>query len=136
MQDDSYSDESDIDDQIMQHLVAASSRSRFIRRRERQRSRGAGPSEVPVSNSSVHVSGVQPTLTTSLSGGSSPTSGVPSAVDIRPPISAFPLVVGEGARNTTPENDVPFKPRYLYQTLAIKLWHLLFIRKLFPRVFT
>ncbi|KAL1320231.1 hypothetical protein HN51_064950 [Arachis hypogaea] len=111
---DSYSDESDIDDQIMQHLVAASSRSRFLHRRERQRSSSAGPSEVFVSNPPVHVPAVRPILTISPTGSSSPTSGVPSTVHIQPPTSAFPPVVGEVAGITTAENDVPFKPRVLY----------------------
>ncbi|XP_061347901.1 E3 ubiquitin-protein ligase RHF1A-like isoform X2 [Gastrolobium bilobum] len=112
--DDSCSDDSDFDEQIMQHLVAAASRARFVQRRERQRSSGAGPSEVLVFESSAHVSTVQRTLTTSPSGGSSPTSGIPSAVDIQPPTSAFSPIVDEVARNTSPESDVPYRPRVLY----------------------
>ncbi|KAK7303277.1 hypothetical protein RJT34_14180 [Clitoria ternatea] len=103
--DDSCSDDSDFDEQIMRRVVAAASRARFVQRHERQRSPGAGPSEVLAFNSSVYVSGVQPTLTTSPSGGSSPASGVPSTVDIQPLASA---------RNTTPEIDVPYRPGVLY----------------------
>ncbi|MED6158694.1 hypothetical protein PIB30_035236 [Stylosanthes scabra] len=110
---DSYSDESDIDDQIMQHLVAASRRSRFLHRRERQRASSAGPSEVLVSNAPMHVSVMQPTLPTSPMGSSSPTSGVASAVETQHPASAF-SPVAEVARNANAENDVPFKPRVLY----------------------
>lgn len=73
--DDSYSDDSDFDDQIMRRLVAATSRARLVQRQERNRSSGAGPSEVIGSSSSMHVSGVQPTLTTS-----------PSTVNIQPPV--------------------------------------------------
>ncbi|KAI4317772.1 hypothetical protein L6164_025615 [Bauhinia variegata] len=107
--DDSYSDDSDFDEQIMQHLVAAASRARYFRRRERQRSSGAGPSEVLLFNS-ANVSMVQPTVTTSSSGSSSPTSDVPSIVDIQPPPYVLPPVVEVVARDTTPENDVSSNP--------------------------
>ncbi|TKY72132.1 E3 ubiquitin-protein ligase RHF1A [Spatholobus suberectus] len=63
--DDSCSDDSDCDDQIMRHLVATASRARFVQRQERERSPGAGPSEVLGSNSSMDVSEAQPTLSTS-----------------------------------------------------------------------
>ncbi|MCI22450.1 putative E3 ubiquitin-protein ligase RHF2A, partial [Trifolium medium] len=54
-----------------------------------------------VFNSSLHVSGVQPTLTTSPADSSSPTSGLPSIVDSHP----------EVARNIShPETDVPYRP--------------------------
>ena len=58
-------DDSDFDEQLTQHLVSAASRARYICRGERQRSPGAGPSEVLVFNSSMHASGMQSTLTTS-----------------------------------------------------------------------
>lgn len=103
----------------MQHLVAAASRARYIRRRERQRSSGAGPSEVPVFNSFVQVSGPQAVLTTSPSGGSSPTSGISPAADIQSsPSSLSPVDVV--ARNPTSESGVPFRARYwLDQTLGM-----------------
>ncbi|KAK7359742.1 hypothetical protein VNO77_01707 [Canavalia gladiata] len=110
--DDSCSDDSDFDEQIMRPLVAAANRARFVQRQERQRSPGAGPSEVFAFNSSVHVSGA--THTTSPSGGSSPASGVLSTVDIQPPAYVFPHVADDVARNTTPETDVPYRPRVLY----------------------
>nr|AFK43681.1 unknown [Lotus japonicus] len=105
--DGSYSEECDFDEQIMQHLVAAASRARFVHRQERRGSAGAGPS----ANSSVHVRREQPTpTTTSLSQGSSPTSGVPSNVNNQPPTP----VVDEVARNTSPQTDVPFRARVIY----------------------
>ncbi|XP_054804590.1 E3 ubiquitin-protein ligase RHF1A [Prosopis cineraria] len=109
--DDSCSDDSDFDEQIMQHLVAAASRAHYFRRREMQRSSGVGPSRVPVVDSSVQVSELHPAHTTSRSGGSSPSSG--SAADIQPPPSA-PSSVEAIARNSTPETDDPFKARVLY----------------------
>lgn len=93
MQDDSCSDDSDFDDQIMKRLVSAARRAHFVQRQERKRSPSAGPSEALGVNSSMHVSEVQTTLTTSSSGGSLPASGVPSTVSIQPP-----------ALNTTPES--------------------------------
>ncbi|KAJ9700246.1 hypothetical protein PVL29_005867 [Vitis rotundifolia] len=41
----SYSDDSDLDEHIMQHVVAAASEAPYVHRRERQRSSGLGPSE-------------------------------------------------------------------------------------------
>ncbi|KAL4295311.1 hypothetical protein GQ457_12G003180 [Hibiscus cannabinus] len=38
-----YSDDSDFDGRILQHLALAASRARYVRRRERQRSSGLGP---------------------------------------------------------------------------------------------
>ncbi|KAI4345590.1 hypothetical protein L6164_012696 [Bauhinia variegata] len=98
-------------DHIMQRLVAAARRARFFRRRERQRSSGAGPSD----NSPSNVSAVQPRLTTSPSVSSAPTSGVTSAGDIQHSPSVFSLGVEAAARNTTSENDAPFRPRVLYR---------------------
>ncbi|OIW13977.1 hypothetical protein TanjilG_09328 [Lupinus angustifolius] len=116
--DDSSSDDSGFDEQIMQHLVAvAESRAHFVHRRERQRSSGVGSSEVLVFNSPVHFSGIQPVLSTSPSGGSSPISGVPSAVDIQPPTSVF-SPVNEAATNTTLHSDAPFRPRVFYSQTA------------------
>lgn len=102
MQDDSCSDDSDFDEQIMQHLVAAASRARFVQRQKRQGSSGAGPSEILVFNSSAHVSAMQPTLTTSSAGGSSPTTSLPLTVE----------TPTEVARNISPETNVTYRPRY------------------------
>ncbi|KAG4956228.1 hypothetical protein AAZX31_15G101600 [Glycine max] len=71
-------------DQIMRRLDSAVKRVRYVPGQERKRSPGAGTSKV-LGNSSMHVSGLQTTLTTSPSGGSSPASGVPSTVSIQPP---------------------------------------------------
>lgn len=101
---DDSSDEIDFDEEIMQHLYAAASRARFVQRQRRQGSSGAGPSEILVFNSSGPVSGMQSTLTTSPVGGSSPTTDLPSTANARP----------EVARNTSPEVDVPYRPRVLY----------------------
>ncbi|CAJ1941284.1 unnamed protein product [Sphenostylis stenocarpa] len=105
-------DESNFDEQLVQHVVAASSRARFICRRETQRSSGAGPSEVIAFNSPKHASGMQPALTTSPSGGSSPTPGVPFAAHNQLPTSAFSSI-GMVTTNTS-ENDMPSKPRVIY----------------------
>ncbi|XP_027333338.1 E3 ubiquitin-protein ligase RHF1A-like [Abrus precatorius] len=79
-QDDSCSDDSDFDEQLMQQVVAATDRAPYICRRGRQRSLGVGPSEVLVFNSSLHASGMRPRLTTSSSGDSSPNSGAPRVI--------------------------------------------------------
>ncbi|GAU33454.1 hypothetical protein TSUD_380900, partial [Trifolium subterraneum] len=103
--DDSCSDDNDVDEEIMQHLYAAARRARFVQRQKRQGSSGAGPSEMLVFNSSSHVSGVQPTLTTSPDDSSSLTSGLPSIFHNHPQV----------ARNISrPEADVPYRPRVLY----------------------
>ncbi|KAK4266390.1 hypothetical protein QN277_027322 [Acacia crassicarpa] len=109
--DDSCSDDSDFDEQIMQHLVAAASRAHYFRRREMQRASGVGPSRIPVPDSSLHVSGQQPVHATSPSGGSSPNSG--PASDVQPPPSA-PSSIEAITRNATPETDDPFKARVLH----------------------
>ncbi|RDY01608.1 E3 ubiquitin-protein ligase RHF2A [Mucuna pruriens] len=92
LQDDSCSDDSDFDDQIMRRLVAAANRARFVQRQERKRSPDSGPSEVLGSNSSMHVLAVQPRVATS-----------PSTVNIQP-----------SALSTTPEINVPHRSRVLY----------------------
>ncbi|XP_028773935.1 E3 ubiquitin-protein ligase RHF1A-like [Neltuma alba] len=110
-QDDSCSDDSDFDEQIMQHLVAAASRAHYFRRRDVQRSSGVGPSRIPVVESSLHVSGLQPVHTTSPSGDSSPSST--SAAGIQPPPPA-PSSVEAIPGNSTPDTHDPFKARVLY----------------------
>lgn len=90
--DSSYSDDSDFDDRIMQHLAAAASRARYLRRRERQRASGLGPSELLIftsSSSSQQTNVTSPEDFQNLSYGSpegSPTSGVnvqpQSSVDV------------------------------------------------------
>lgn len=110
----SYSDDSDFDEHIMQHLAAASSRAHYLRRRERQRSSGLGPSEVLIftssSSTSRQTNETSPEDCQILSYGSpegdSPTSGVnvqiPSSVDVN---------LGSTA---SVNQDIPFRPRVLY----------------------
>ena len=96
----------------MQHLAAASSRAHYLRRRERQRSSGLGPSEVLIftssSSTSRQTNETSPEDCQILSYGSpegdSPTSGVnvqiPSSVDVN---------LGS---TTSVNQDIPFRPRY------------------------
>ncbi|KAK8709582.1 hypothetical protein V6N13_060597 [Hibiscus sabdariffa] len=53
-----YSDDSDFDGRILQHLALAASRARYVRRRERQRSSGLGP-QVFFSTSPENMPGTQ-----------------------------------------------------------------------------
>ncbi|KAI5580141.1 hypothetical protein BDE02_08G135700 [Populus trichocarpa] len=118
---DSYSDDSDFDDHVMQHLSAsAASRARYVCKRERHRSTGLGPSQVLVFTSPEHVSTVQQTCTSPeegqiLSYGSSvinsSTPGTPS-VKIQNLSSVAPPVVNQVS--TTAVNS-PFKPRILFR---------------------
>lgn len=131
LQDDSCSDDSDFDEQIMQHLVATASRARLIQRQKRQGSSGAGPSEILVYGSSGHVSGMQSTLTTSPSGGSSPIPGEPSTASIQ-----LPIVDEEVERSTSPETDVAYRRRYqLFMTLGIKQCHQIFPQALSSSIY-
>ncbi|CAL8991699.1 unnamed protein product [Prunus brigantina] len=109
---DSFSDDSDLDERIMQHLAAASSRARYIRRREKQRSSGLGPSHVFIFSPHENGSGMQQTYPTSPEEcqsygsprGDSPTSQRPPV--IQPPPSFI--------CSTAANSDVPYKPRVLY----------------------
>ncbi|KAG6766089.1 hypothetical protein POTOM_030155 [Populus tomentosa] len=118
---DSYSDDSDFDDHVMQHLsVSAASRARYVCKRERHRSTGLGPSQVLVFTSPEHVSTAQQTYTSPeegqiLSYGSSvinsSTPGTPS-VKIQNLSSVAPPVVNQVS--TTAVNG-SFKPRILFR---------------------
>ncbi|XP_011026011.1 PREDICTED: E3 ubiquitin-protein ligase RHF1A-like isoform X2 [Populus euphratica] len=118
---DSYSDDSDFDDHVMQHLSAsAASRARYVCKRERHRSAGLGPSQVLVLTSPEHVSTVQQTYTSPeegqiLSYGSSvinsSTPGTPSII-IQNLSSVAPPVVNQVS--TTAVNS-PLKPRILFR---------------------
>ncbi|KAK9933409.1 hypothetical protein M0R45_020607 [Rubus argutus] len=111
---DSFSDDSDLDERIMQHLAAASSRTRYVRRRERQRYSGLGASHGFAFALHENVSGLQqahptspeerPSLGYGSPRGDSPTSPRPPVV--QPPPSFL--------CSTAANNDVPFKPRVLY----------------------
>ncbi|PRQ38744.1 putative transcription factor C2H2 family [Rosa chinensis] len=110
---DSFSDDSDLDERIMQHLAAASSRARYVRRRERQRYSGLGPSNGFNFSPRENVSGMEqahptspverPSFTYGSPGGDSPTSPRPPVV--QPPPSFI---------CSTAANNDPFKPRVLF----------------------
>ena len=94
----------------MQHLAAAASRARYLRRRERQRASGLGPSELLIftsSSSSQQANVTSPEDFQNLSYGSpegSPTSGV----NVQP--QSF---VDVNLGSTTAVNrDIPSRPRY------------------------
>ncbi|KAJ6689411.1 hypothetical protein OIU85_005779 [Salix viminalis] len=118
---DSYSDDSDFDEHVLQHLSAsAASRARYVCKRERHRSTGLGPSQVLVLTSPEHVSTVQQTYTSPeegqiLSYGSSvsnsSTPATPS-VNIQNLPSVAPPVVNQVS--TTAVNS-PSKPRILFR---------------------
>lgn len=109
---DSFSDDSDLDERIMQHLAAASSRTHYVRRRERQRYSGLGASHGFAFPPHENVSGLQqahptspeerPSLGYGSPRGDSPTSPRPPVV--QPPPSFL--------CSTAANNDVPLKPRY------------------------
>ncbi|XP_015573543.1 E3 ubiquitin-protein ligase RHF1A [Ricinus communis] len=65
---DSYSDDSDFDERIMQHLAAVASRARYICRRERQRSSGQGPSRALIFPSPTNEPSAQQTHTSAVEG--------------------------------------------------------------------
>ncbi|XP_021290542.1 E3 ubiquitin-protein ligase RHF1A [Herrania umbratica] len=64
-EDASHSDDSDFDERILQHLAAAASRARYVRRRERQRSSGLDPARVLFFTSPEHMPHTQQTNPTS-----------------------------------------------------------------------
>lgn len=116
---DSYSDDSDFDEHIMQHLAAAaSSRAHHVHERERQRS--VGPSQVIAFNSPEHVATVQQTCTspeegqTLIHGSSVINSPTPDtlSVNIQNLSSVTPPDVNQVS--TTAVNS-PFKPRILFR---------------------
>ncbi|KAJ6356402.1 hypothetical protein OIU78_004497 [Salix suchowensis] len=90
---DSYSDDSDFDEHIMQHLAAAAtSRARHVHERERQGSNRLGPSQFIVLTSPEHAPTVQQTYT--------------SPEEVAPP--------DVNQVSTTAANS-PFKPRILFR---------------------
>ncbi|KAB5544974.1 hypothetical protein DKX38_013086 [Salix brachista] len=118
---DSYSDDSDFDEHVLQHLSAsAASRARYVCKRERDRSTGLGPSQVLVFTSPEHVSTVQQTYTSpeegqilcygsSVSNSSAPAT--PSVNIQNLPSVALPVV---NQVSTTAVNS-PSKPRILFR---------------------
>ncbi|KAI5573458.1 hypothetical protein BDE02_10G080900 [Populus trichocarpa] len=118
---DSYSDDSDFDEHIMQHLAAAaSSRAHHVHERERQRSNGLGPSQVIAFTSPEHVATVQQTCTspeegqTLIHGSSVINSPTPDtlSVNVQNLSSVTPPDVNQVS--TTAVNS-PFKPRILFR---------------------
>ncbi|WCJ23697.1 RING-H2 group F1A [Euphorbia peplus] len=112
---DSYSDDSDFDERIMQHLASVASRAQYIYRRERHRSSGQGSSEAFVFPSSTNVQSNQQMRTSTveggniLFGGSSPTPTVePQST---PPVVT--PVVNMVSSGTAISRDIPCKPRQL-----------------------
>ncbi|GAV84598.1 zf-RING_2 domain-containing protein [Cephalotus follicularis] len=116
-----YSDDSDFDERIMQHLAVAASRARYVRRRERQRSSGRVPSDVLFTSPS-NVPGAAQARSTSpedcqslsyeSSDADSPTSGIPFAVNVQYSSSVVPLVGNVVC--TAVNKDGSDKPRALY----------------------
>ncbi|KAH7522359.1 hypothetical protein FEM48_Zijuj07G0130000 [Ziziphus jujuba var. spinosa] len=117
----SFSDDSDFDGRIMQHLAAAATRRSRYRGRERHRS-SAQASSPPfvVFTSYVNMPGLEQGCTTSPDGyhnssyGSSPTSGTPPAANTQPsfPSPVVPSVVNMSS-STDVNDGVTFEPRVL-----------------------
>ncbi|KAA3454615.1 E3 ubiquitin-protein ligase RHF1A [Gossypium australe] len=113
-----HSDDSDFDERILQHLALAASRARYIRRRERQRSSGLGPSRVLFSTSPENMPGtlhIYPNspdecqnLSHRLPQCDSLASGIPS-VNISPPSPVTPSV--NMVSSSTASGDKAVKPR-------------------------
>ncbi|MBA0858680.1 hypothetical protein Goshw_029713 [Gossypium schwendimanii] len=112
-----HSDDSDFDERILQHLALAASRARYIRRRERQRSSGLGPSRVVFSTSpenmpgTLHIYPNSPDECQNLSHGlpqcDSLASGIPS-VNISPLSPVTPSV--NMVSSSTASGDKAVKP--------------------------
>ncbi|XP_012487128.1 E3 ubiquitin-protein ligase RHF1A [Gossypium raimondii] len=112
-----HSDDSDFDERILQHLALAASRARYIRRRERQRSSGLGPSRVLFSTSpenmpgTLHIYPNSPDECQNLSHGlpqcDSLASGIPS-VNISPLSPVTPSV--NMVSSSTASGDKAVKP--------------------------
>ncbi|KAG7996309.1 hypothetical protein I3843_01G153200 [Carya illinoinensis] len=113
-----YSEDSDFDEHIMQRLSAAASRARYIHRRERHRSSGLGPSQVLAFTSPANMSPQiymtspegYPNLSYGSPEGGSPSSGMPSAINFRPPGAVDVDLVP----STYINRDNPVNPRIIY----------------------
>ncbi|KAG2727434.1 hypothetical protein I3760_01G158100 [Carya illinoinensis] len=113
-----YSEDSDFDEHIMQRLSAAASRARYIHRRERHRSSGLGPSQVLAFTSPANMSPQiymtspegYPNLCYGSPEGGSPSSGMPSAINFRPPGAVDVDLVP----STYINRDNPVNPRIIY----------------------
>ncbi|KAJ6313029.1 hypothetical protein OIU77_014531 [Salix suchowensis] len=118
---DSYSDDSDFDEHIMQHLAAAAtSRARHVHERERQGSNRLGPSQFIVLTSPEHAPTVQQTYTSpeegqaSSYGSSGMNSPTPDTLSVN--IQNLSSVASPDVNqvSTTAANS-PFKPRILFR---------------------
>ncbi|XP_034686264.1 E3 ubiquitin-protein ligase RHF1A-like isoform X3 [Vitis riparia] len=118
----SYSDDSDLDEHIMQHVVAAASGAPYVHRRERQRSSGLGPSESLVFPP-TDVPDVQTINTPSpeeyqnsgsvSSESNSPAHSDQSAINAQPLSSGVPSVVNM-VSSTAANRDGLAKPRVIF----------------------
>lgn len=118
----SYSDDSDLDEHIMQHVVAAASGAPYVHRRERQRSSGLGPSESLVFPP-TDVPDVQTINTLSpeeyqnsgsvSSESNSPAHSDQSAINAQPLSSGVPSVVNM-VSSTAANRDGLAKPRVIF----------------------
>ncbi|KAK6265868.1 hypothetical protein QUC31_016705 [Theobroma cacao] len=125
-EDASHSDDSDFDERILQHLAAAASRARYVRRRERQRSFGLDPSQVLFFTSPEHMLHTQQTNPTSPDecqnlryGLSQPDSLASVIPNVDPPLPVNPsvdvvsssAVSGDKAIDSRqPQVDTPHRP--------------------------
>ncbi|KAL6343375.1 hypothetical protein AAG906_024740 [Vitis piasezkii] len=118
----SYSDDSDLDEHIMQHVVAAASGAPYVHRRERQRSSGLGPSESLVFPP-TDVPDVQTINTPSpeeyqnsgsvSSESNSPAHSDQSAINAQPLSSGVPSVVNMVSSTAANRDDLA-KPRVIF----------------------
>ena len=124
-QDTSYSDDSDLDEHIMQHVVAAASRAPYVYRRERQRSSGLGasgslvfaPTDVPDVQTIDTSSPEEYRNSGSISSDSnSPTHSIHSAINAQPLSLGVPPIVNM-VSTTAAQGDGLDKPRYLPGTV-------------------
>ncbi|XP_039055901.1 E3 ubiquitin-protein ligase RHF1A-like [Hibiscus syriacus] len=94
-----HSDDSDFDEHILQHLAFAASRVRYVRRRERQRSSGLGPSQVFFSTSPENMPGTLHLYPNSPDESQTLSHGLPQC-DSR--ASGIPLVITSPRSPVTP----------------------------------
>ncbi|OAY27902.1 E3 ubiquitin-protein ligase RHF1A isoform X1 [Manihot esculenta] len=120
---DSYSDDSDFDEHIMQHLAAAAaSRAHYLRRRERQRSSGQGhprflvftsPTNIPTAQQSRSYAEECQDVYNGLSGANSQTSTCLMTSEPLP--SAVPPVMNGVSSTSVNRDDIPSKPRVFFR---------------------
>ncbi|XP_057956778.1 E3 ubiquitin-protein ligase RHF1A-like isoform X2 [Malania oleifera] len=118
-----YTDDSDFNERIMQHLAAAARRARIMSRRERRRFSGFGPSQGLVFSATANAPEVQPTHASHGEGlnsgygsseGNSPTSSITSSINNQPPSAVVSSAVNMISSIEVNDREVPLKPRILY----------------------